>query len=157
MSEWVSVKDRLPGESRGALVYSNAYHDCLCGVAVWDGDSWRGCGRVLYGVSHWMPLPDPPEPKPTTKEARSEMSHVKGYKGNAATQKAFESLGWVESQCRSITDTDDGGMWLCYDFDTVKFRVRIDPDGKIRASGIGPVDGASEKIQGREFYPPKGE
>ncbi len=85
------------------------------------------------------------------------MPNIKGYKGNKATQKAFESLGWVESSVRSITDTDDGGMWLCYDFDPVKFRVRIDPDGRIRPSVIGTVDGVSEKIHGSDFYPPKGE
>lgn len=83
------------------------------------------------------------------------MPHVKGYKGNKATRKAYESLGWVESSVRSITETDDGGIWLSYDIGGVMFRVRLEPDGKIRPSVIGSVDGISEKIPGTEFYPPE--
>jgi hypothetical protein len=58
MSEWISVKDRLPG--------------CLISVLTTDGDrvaqtyrtsddagSWAAWRRNK--VTHWMPLPDPPK------------------------------------------------------------------------------------------------
>lgn len=80
MSEWISVNDRLPGFPEVVLV---AYHSdsdgerCLdSGVAMLHPDGiWRGAGVSYrmgqdqkYGfsefvkkVTHWMPLPSPPE------------------------------------------------------------------------------------------------
>lgn len=81
------------------------------------------------------------------------MSNVKGYKGNQATQKAFESLGWVESSCRSITDTDDGGMVLRYVFGHLSLRVNIAPDGRITPVAYFH----SDTLDDGDFYPPKGE
>jgi hypothetical protein len=65
MSEWISVKDRLPGTSQGwskpVLVYTvndkieisefnRGKHEMM--------DSWLGLGSSE--VTHWMPLPSPP-------------------------------------------------------------------------------------------------
>jgi hypothetical protein len=56
MSEWISVKDRLPEEAGYYLVYPrDKYHT-----------SWFNRGfavTTLYSikVTHWMPLPQPPE------------------------------------------------------------------------------------------------
>lgn len=82
------------------------------------------------------------------------MNGVKGYKRNKATAKAFESLEWIESSIRSIEETDDGGIWLSYSLGGVMFRVRVEPDGKIRPSVIASIDGISEKIHGEKLYPP---
>lgn len=59
MSEWISVKDRLP-EKKGIYVVLSktcniVYYDCLN----WTGEAWE----CAFGskVTHWMPLPEPPE------------------------------------------------------------------------------------------------
>ena len=66
MSEWISVKERLPEKPGEYLV---AYHPCY-----WDNvqpefrvgiDSFRGktawAKKKYQCVTHWMPLPEPPE------------------------------------------------------------------------------------------------
>ena len=72
MTEWISVKDKSPKEKG---VYLVAYHP-----AHWDNidfditevgtDSFRGgnadkrsswAHNKYRGVTHWMPLPEPPE------------------------------------------------------------------------------------------------
>ena len=73
--EWISVKDRLPSEHQridtfgvdGArLVDCEFYDGCF-----WDleqsfdtDDCGYGCSfytHLLEGVTHWMPLPEPPK------------------------------------------------------------------------------------------------
>lgn len=66
MNEWISVKERLPKTPGEYLV---AYHPCH-----WDNvlpeirvgtDSFRGrttwAKKKYQRVTHWMPLPEPPE------------------------------------------------------------------------------------------------
>lgn len=79
------------------------------------------------------------------------MPHVKGYKGNKATRKAYESLGWVESSVRSIAETDDGGIALEYDFGPLGLYVRIDPDGRIHPS----ITSHDETLVYMDLYPPE--
>lgn len=79
------------------------------------------------------------------------MPHVKGYKGNKATRKAYESLGWVESQCRSITETDDGGMVLKYAFGALSLSVDIAPDGLIHPV----VHFHADTLDDGSLYPPE--
>jgi hypothetical protein len=68
MSEWISVKDRLPEIGKEVLTFSlengHIFFDCAYvdddGVfADWFA-SWSA--RSLEHVTHWMPLPEPPEP-----------------------------------------------------------------------------------------------
>jgi len=40
MSEWISVKDRAPGDGENCLIHHSGWH---------------------YSFTHWMPLPDPPQ------------------------------------------------------------------------------------------------
>lgn len=64
MSEWVSVRDRLPEIGVEVLVYD-------CGfMGVWSlnktdqGVFWEDGHGDQYSVdevTHWMPLPEPPE------------------------------------------------------------------------------------------------
>ena len=52
---WISVKERLPEETGSYLV-----HDISMGIRVF----YFGKGEVRsgwFGVTHWMPLPEPPE------------------------------------------------------------------------------------------------
>jgi hypothetical protein len=66
MSEWISVKERLP---------DNAFDVIVCDksgfrrIAWWNDckNEWRPEGEGSgpgSEVTHWMPLPDPPEPQP---------------------------------------------------------------------------------------------
>lgn len=72
MSEWISVKDRLPEHPELVLAivsgkpwknvtldgaYQLASYDPDCGWIVEEYPEWEE-GAV---VSHWMPLPEPPE------------------------------------------------------------------------------------------------
>ena len=50
---WIPVKERLPDIGIEVLVYSE--DDGIC-VDYYDGDSFG-----YYGVTHWMPLPEPPK------------------------------------------------------------------------------------------------
>ena len=62
MSEWISVKDRMPEEGVDVLVYGYIYLNRK-GVDVDFVD--RESGNFFYydegEVTHWRPLPDPPE------------------------------------------------------------------------------------------------
>lgn len=74
MNEWISVKDRLPeeidGESKAVLVivkfvdfrgnvWSENYN-----IAWTENGEWDCIGRMGI-VTHWMPLPEPPEKEKT--------------------------------------------------------------------------------------------
>ena len=60
---WIPVMEKMPDTERSILVHG--------GVAYFDGDSWRTLtgfnypGPVIrWKVTHWMPLPQPPEQQP---------------------------------------------------------------------------------------------
>ena len=59
MSEWISVKDRLPNVHQRVLVYCQSKtiekHVTAC---MYMGGYFS---RKVRNVTHWMPLPEPPE------------------------------------------------------------------------------------------------
>ena len=61
MAEWISVKNRLPEVGQLVLCY------CVCSYEVlrfMNVNSWLGARNADYMegyVTHWMPLPEPPE------------------------------------------------------------------------------------------------
>lgn len=59
--EWISVKDRLPEEGQEVICFCAGN---LTNVYTWTGEGWEDS----YGyyedddiISHWMPMPEPPE------------------------------------------------------------------------------------------------
>ena len=59
--KWISVKDRLPESGIDVLVFTDDY--CAY-TAHYDGYWWlSGEPTLSYNVTHWMPLPEPPEVK----------------------------------------------------------------------------------------------
>ena len=61
MSEWISIDDRLPEKDEGVIIYPM---DGMVGHAdyFFNAFSTWGYGEV-NGVTHWMPLPEPPKDK----------------------------------------------------------------------------------------------
>ena len=58
--KWISVKDRLPEHEVSVLIYSRdmIWLGYLCGL----DDCWEAIGGLqIDSVTHWAPLPDPPE------------------------------------------------------------------------------------------------
>lgn len=64
MMEWISVNDRLPESSVPVLIYFNRCGgDIDLGRYHTSGNMpfWSiGAYQLGYEVTHWMPLPDPP-------------------------------------------------------------------------------------------------
>ena len=59
MQEWVSVNDRLPEESGEYLAYCGEY-DGIC-VLYYEVSKTKSKWRTKWKeVTHWMPLPEPP-------------------------------------------------------------------------------------------------
>ncbi|MCA9327720.1 DUF551 domain-containing protein [Candidatus Saccharibacteria bacterium] len=69
-SEWVSVQDALPPTSRRVICW-NANQGCIevcslkpAGIKTdwpWVTDVNSPLGRSAFEITHWMPLPEPPE------------------------------------------------------------------------------------------------
>lgn len=73
MSDWISVKDKLPNFGVVVLVWGNfGYVTTAERVAK---DSWEFAELMLADdkITHWMPLPSPP--KPTRKMAVLTVPH----------------------------------------------------------------------------------
>lgn len=55
--QWISVRERLPEDASDVLI---AWADGVSEACFCD-DRWCRDGRMLLWVTHWMPLPNPPE------------------------------------------------------------------------------------------------
>jgi hypothetical protein len=63
MSEWISVKERLPGANEDVWCYSNRNGGyTFIGYIGYHVRDWMENGSLHIGdVTHWMPLPEPPK------------------------------------------------------------------------------------------------
>lgn len=65
MSEWISVKDRLPEQGKRYLVnrYDGVTKTYFTDILWHDAHDlwWNRLYSGDYKVTHWMPLPEPPK------------------------------------------------------------------------------------------------
>lgn len=64
--KWISVKDRLPAKHERVLIYDSVCHNIYMAWRDDDLDVWFSeeyLPDFVY-VTHWMPLPEPPEVTP---------------------------------------------------------------------------------------------
>ena len=65
MSEWISVKDRLPEPGRyvACIAKRNPFSRFMPMVARIEKNGWANLITEQYisEVTHWMPLPEPPK------------------------------------------------------------------------------------------------
>ncbi|WP_420914423.1 DUF551 domain-containing protein [Flavonifractor plautii] len=59
MSEWISVKERLPEEKQRVIVRCERIGTSV-GWILW-GEWMTDIGPSAGKITHWMPLPDPPK------------------------------------------------------------------------------------------------
>lgn len=63
MSKWIKCSERMPGDFEDVLVTDGGNVE----VMWWDCDGFWDCWAPRYSnissddVTHWMPLPEPPE------------------------------------------------------------------------------------------------
>jgi hypothetical protein len=67
--KWISVEDRLPEENADVLIYRGGFIGDLMNVYTYKGhneweDEYGYWSRTDdEGITHWMPLPEPPTEK----------------------------------------------------------------------------------------------
>lgn len=70
MSEWISVKDKLPEYATPVLIHQihdycdfDGYHEIKIDMLLKSGkiDKWFCSEGFGYKVTHWMPFPEPPK------------------------------------------------------------------------------------------------
>lgn len=72
MSEWISVKERIPDDDQRVLGTDGEKHEIVCCInsdCEWVGaTSEYGYLMSLREVAYWMPLPNPPNLQNLPKE-----------------------------------------------------------------------------------------
>jgi hypothetical protein len=63
MSAWISVEERLPDDGDSVLIFHKSGDMFTAWYRTWNED-WCDYNGFLVGedeVTHWQPLPEPPE------------------------------------------------------------------------------------------------
>jgi hypothetical protein len=61
MTEWISIKERLPENDKKVLVWQKYEENILGGerIMFYKYNTWNGAG---FGkITHWMEFPEPPK------------------------------------------------------------------------------------------------
>lgn len=65
MSEWISVKKRLPeaGEDNRVIIFADKRYPFTAEVlwGYYEAKAWHTQWGICERVTHWMPLPEPPK------------------------------------------------------------------------------------------------
>lgn len=62
MSDWISVKERLPDINDEYIVFTEDAEVFICEYLPSVNQWWDRDASIIYGrITHWMPLPDPPK------------------------------------------------------------------------------------------------
>lgn len=68
--QWISVEERLPSEDERRDEYDELVPFLVCEKgtrypyrAMYDGVDWGDGLMKIRGITHWMPLPEPPKTK----------------------------------------------------------------------------------------------
>lgn len=66
MAHWISVKDRLPQVKEDVLIYDSHHRNIYKAWYIGDIDVWFSNEYLpqFINITHWMPLPEPPEVTP---------------------------------------------------------------------------------------------
>jgi len=59
LSEWISIDDQLPKVAEDVIVFSEDKYQIDIGFLM--NKKWYSDRGELHTVTHWMPLPNPPE------------------------------------------------------------------------------------------------
>lgn len=91
MSEWISVKDRLPNRKDKVLVFDQYGN---IDVSMFGWTSFDDFDSIETQVTHWMPLPEPPR---EIKHTYSEIGTATGFRwlkadGSVGHLKAGETM-----------------------------------------------------------------
>ncbi|OGC94038.1 MAG: hypothetical protein A2W25_11695 [candidate division Zixibacteria bacterium RBG_16_53_22] len=61
MSNWISMKNRLPESPAWVLVYASGAMNCMAYDGGWkDWTAAQAHNIAIDDITHWMPLPWPP-------------------------------------------------------------------------------------------------
>ena len=60
MSEWISVKDRMPDDDTDVLVYGGGRYNVAAHTSD-NGNGWYHNGNYFIKATHWRELPEPPK------------------------------------------------------------------------------------------------
>ena len=69
-SEWIPCREVLPEQDKKYITYAETtkycthneiYDDGRINILYFDGKEWYDDECIYYNVTHWMPLPEPPE------------------------------------------------------------------------------------------------
>ncbi len=66
MSKWISIKKMVPADGIKVLVLSSSYgHIYEAKLYRFKNGKikWQNYDTSIYDITHWMPLPEPPEDK----------------------------------------------------------------------------------------------
>lgn len=64
VQEWISVKEKLPEDPLQTVLVTNGKETCVAVYSVVYDEFGVMCGRgqeKRFGVTHWMPMPEPPK------------------------------------------------------------------------------------------------
>lgn len=61
MSDWISVKDRLPTWQDGEILIYNKDYQKVSVASITTSNRWKGQFAIPKQISHWMPMPEPPK------------------------------------------------------------------------------------------------